>query len=67
MPRFDDAEPNGVVFANLAAAARRFLEIDLCDGGEIRLPGTRDAHVRASQSTHSISLIAEEASHAAVA
>ena len=36
-PRFEEAAPVGVAFANLAAAARRFLEIEIVDGGTVLL------------------------------
>jgi flagellar biosynthesis protein FlhG len=67
VPRVDGTDANGIVFANLAAAARRFLEIELQDGGAIELSGPRDAQARASQSTHSTPLPEEEVSHAAIA
>ena len=44
-PRFDDTTTAGVAFANLAATARRFLEIEIVDGGSVLLspPPTVDA------------------------
>ncbi len=36
-PRFDEEPATGVAFANLAATARRFLAIELVDGGSIVL------------------------------
>jgi MinD-like ATPase involved in chromosome partitioning or flagellar assembly len=35
VPRFGDDAPTGVAFANLSATARRFLDIELVDGGAI--------------------------------
>lgn len=37
VPRFDDLDTPGVAFANLATAARRFLDIELADGQTVRL------------------------------
>lgn len=65
VPRFEGSKPNDVVFSNLAAAARRFLDIELSDGGSIDLPRPHDARLR-PQPTHSNPLH-EEVSHAAVA
>ena len=69
-PRASDEEPVGLAFANLAATARRFLEIELVDGGAITLPPTQGAVAfesnpappKSNQSTSR-----EEVSHAAVA
>ena len=38
VPREDDEASTGVAFANLANAARRFLDIELTDGGTVLLP-----------------------------
>lgn len=45
VPRFDEAEPASVAYANLASAARRFLDIDLRDGGAVPLSARRDTVV----------------------
>jgi flagellar biosynthesis protein FlhG len=37
VPRFDEAAAAGLAFANLSATARRFLEIELTDGGSVLL------------------------------
>ena len=45
-PRFGDTAPVGVAFANLAATARRFLEIEIVDAGTVLLsppPAASDA------------------------
>jgi len=39
VPSFDEAAPSGVAFANLANTARRFLDIELKDGGTVLLAG----------------------------
>ncbi len=65
-PRFDDEPATGLAFANLAATARRFLEIELVDGGSIivaRPPG--DVARRSATPTPSTS--DDEVHHAAVA
>ena len=50
VPRFDDEPAAGVAFANLTATARRFLDIELTDGGSVLLtaPGDVDAAGHAS-------------------
>lgn len=40
VPCFDESAAPGKVFANLANTARRFLEIELNDGGAVRLPAS---------------------------
>ncbi len=38
VPRRDDEAATGIAFANLANAARRFLDVDVTDGGTVLLP-----------------------------
>ena len=66
------AAGGGVAFNNLAAVARRFLDIELVDGGSIVIASARDARRgapedSASASRASLSPSEEEAPHAAVA
>ncbi len=52
-PRFDEAAQVGVAFGNLAATARRFLEVEIVDGGSVLLsppPAAPDA--TASSASH---------------
>ena len=51
VPRFDEAEPASVAFGNLANAARRFLDIELNDGGAVMLPRPRNSIVALQTST----------------
>jgi flagellar biosynthesis protein FlhG len=77
-PCFGDAVASGIAFTNLAATARRFLEIELVDGGSVTLPapgGTGVIQAAAAENTRfaststqaptSLSTSEEEASHAA--
>jgi flagellar biosynthesis protein FlhG len=79
-PLFGDAVASGIAFTNLASTARRFLEIDLVDGGSVALPmprGIGAIQSAAVENTHSastpthastsLSTSEEEASHAAAA
>ncbi len=43
VPRFDDEETGSLAFNNLANAARRFLDVELKDGGSVLLPAPRAA------------------------
>jgi flagellar biosynthesis protein FlhG len=66
-PVFDGAAPAGRAFANLAAAARRFLRIDLVDGGAIRLPKPHGNARPGAILPAPLPSTTEEASHAAIA
>jgi MinD-like ATPase involved in chromosome partitioning or flagellar assembly len=81
-PRAGDDAPIGVAFANLAATARRFLDIELVDGGAITLSPMNDlAALSSAGATRSAdaaspdaerpksphSTSEEEVSHAAIA
>ncbi len=64
-PHVGDAVARGIAFANLSAAARRFLDIELVDGGAIRLPGVPVPTADATQPFASPSNHEEEVPHAA--
>ena len=51
VPRFDEDEPPSLAFANLAATARRFLDIELKDGGSVLLPRPRALPASSAAST----------------
>ena len=77
VPRFDDAEPASLAYANLANTARRFLDIELTDGGAVTLSALRQTIVGICPSAprdgidaramSALSSSFEEASHAAAA
>ena len=53
VPRFGDAEASSVAFTNLATTARRFLDIELKDGGSVLLSSSR-AEIAVNRSATSI-------------
>jgi hypothetical protein len=64
--RAEGPSMNGIAYLNLAATARRFLDIDLADGGSIAEPVTSARATRASKPSPMTPTYEEEVSHAAI-